>query len=159
MQLVGTAFQRVIFMAFISTLATLERASGSAKHSVCARVRLCPREPGDGVTVKFGSEVKVEKSMMQILTSAVENSLARGRSLSHTSISSLLPARSPAGVSCGRCVCVCGGTEWGSSGSCTSPLCLSGSGTPEGETIPNTLIINCVLSRHWMEQRLACWSH
>jgi elongation factor G len=62
------------------TLATaaLNRAIGSSKHSVFARVGLYPREPGTGVSVRFGSEVKMEKSVTRVLSSVVETSLTRG---------------------------------------------------------------------------------
>ena len=80
----GAAVSLVSWFMIISTLAALDRAIGSSKHSVFARVGLYPREPGNGVSVSFGSEVKLEKSMTQVLSSAVETSLTRGGQWTNT---------------------------------------------------------------------------
>lgn len=70
----------------LCVLATQERALGSTRHSVFAGVRLTPRKPSESMSVRFAPSLKVEKSLAQVLISAVESSLTQGSQYTQTSV-------------------------------------------------------------------------
>ena len=134
MELVWLLYFIHLIALLLSVLATQEQALGSTRHSVFAGVRLTPRKPSESMSVRFTPSLKVEKSLAQVLISAVESSLTQGSQHTQTYTPCLLSlsCRSAAGVPSARSGCECRGTDWVWCGPSTALVSLSSPGCPEG---------------------------